>query len=122
MPNLPQLGKLCAASRLPPVRYGYRAGANSTPVSVARQWPPAGTGVKCLLPVRQRLFHRDAFGQVARLIDLAAARFCKVVGEMLKGDDRRERSDIARTFRNTDNVLRELGNLGQIPGLTKSSW
>src|SRR5579862_6717562 len=50
----------------------------------------------------QRLLHRDAFRQVARLVDVGAFGDRRVIGEQLDRDRVEQRRDIRRAMRDRD--------------------
>ena len=51
------------------------------------------------------LLHRHAFGEVARLVHIAAARDGNVIGEQLQRDDREQREQRLQRLRQEDHVL-----------------
>ena len=48
-----------------------------------RETRPGNCGFTDAVSLGNELFHRDAFGEVAWLVDLAAAQACYVIGEDL---------------------------------------
>ena len=57
------------------------------------------------------LFHGDGFGEVAGLVDVAAAADGDVIREELQGDDLQDGQEQLRGGGDVDGVLDELGDL-----------
>src|SRR5438105_4519958 len=58
----------------------------------AKSWGKHLTRIPVKISIsKQNLLHRHALRQIARLVHVAPARHCRVIGEQLEGDDAEER-------------------------------
>ena len=55
--------------------------------------------------VRQQSLYRDALGEIARFIDVAAECDGDMIGQKLEWDDGENRHDVIRRFRQDDDVV-----------------